>query len=158
MNLGLSVSPTMASLYETGSHSLLGQPIFVAQPEIHGALSVGQLLALTLGAALPLPATLEIERFTLDGVDKSSELSGLVWDTTDEDISTGGLLEFQVRATNSTGTTLSDLIVEILSVTPALSWIIANTTLNSFDILQSLPSGMAPLATDIGGKTLQIGV
>jgi hypothetical protein len=91
-------------------------PTFSVQPTF-GASSytVGGTVSLNLGTAAP-GATLSVEVFSLGGATRISELTGSgstrSWDSTGEP---GGLMTFQVRATNSAGFTLSDTIVAFLA-------------------------------------------
>lgn len=100
-------------------------PTFSAQPQITGILSIGQTLTLVEGTAGP-NATLEIVTFTLAGVDKTGELVGLDWDTTGE---SAGEIALQVSATNSGGTTLSDIITANLLAS-------VNPTVTSFSVTE----------------------
>lgn len=97
-------------------------PTFSTQPTLSGvSFTIGQTVTLTMGVAAP-NATLTIEAFTLGGVDKTGELSGLTWDSTGE---AAGAISFRVRAVNSTGFTLSNIIGATLnavaSVAPVIS-------------------------------------
>jgi hypothetical protein len=93
-------------------------PSFSAQPTITGIPNIGQTLTLTEGVAGP-GATLAITRFTLDGVDKTDNLSGLTWNTMGESIYGGaGLVELAVTASNSGGVVVSDTITETMQDVP----------------------------------------
>lgn len=110
--------------YRASAQILYALPSFSAQPTITGTLTSGQTLTLTEGIAGPA-ATLAIDRFTLDGVEKSGELVGLDWDTTGEP---GGEIQYRVAAQNLRGLTLSNLITATLQdapVTPAVITIVS---------------------------------
>ncbi|MEM9700237.1 MAG: hypothetical protein AAF943_15770 [Pseudomonadota bacterium] len=85
-------------------------PTFTVQPTI-GSGVIGDTITLTEGIAGP-GAIITIEEFTLGGIDKTGELSGLDWDTTGE---AAGEIRLQVRATNSSGFTLSNVITRNLT-------------------------------------------
>lgn len=102
-------------------------PTFSQQPQITGTPYIGNTLTLVEGTAGP-NATLEIVTFTLAGVDKTGELSGLDWDTTGE---SPGEIAFRVSATNSGGTTLSNIITANLIVDPAVDPILHDVTFSS---------------------------
>lgn len=90
-------------------------PAFSVQPSITGTAEVGQTLTLDEGEAGP-SATITIEEFTLGGVDKTGELTGLTWDSTGEE---PAVIRLQTRATNSGGFVLSEVVTLDLAEAPA---------------------------------------
>lgn len=100
-----------AALATGGGAVTYAAPTFSVQPAFGaGSYTVGQTITFTEGTAGPA-AILRVETFTLGGVDKSLELSGTSWDSTGE---TPGTIALQVRATNSGGTVLSNVITVAL--------------------------------------------
>lgn len=85
-------------------------PTFSVQPSFTSDPVIGDTITFSEGTAGP-GATLSITTLTLDDVDKSGELSVLDWDTTGE---SAGVIAFQVTATNSAGSTLSNLVTDDL--------------------------------------------
>ncbi|MEM9433524.1 MAG: hypothetical protein AAGA12_06335 [Pseudomonadota bacterium] len=133
-------------------------PTFLLQPQILGSLEVGQTLTFDPGAAQPAPVTLEITSLSLDGVDKRAELVGLDWDTTGEDVSAGGLIEFQITATNPDGSTLSDVISATLNAAAPLGpWVFETPSDGAFDILASTGNTGAPDVLDLGTGAVFVG-
>lgn len=92
--------------YPAPSFTLL--PAFSADP-----VTIGNSVTLTLGAATN--ATPVLDTFDLDLVDKTGELSGLVWDSTGE---SAGTMRLRAMATNSGGTTFSSYVTASLVVSP----------------------------------------
>lgn len=92
---------------------------FSAQPQITGTLEVGETLTIDEGT-FSISATLTVLTFTLDGTDKSGELSGSDWDTTGENVyGEDGTISLAVRATDSYGRTVdSNTITETLTDVP----------------------------------------
>ena len=88
-------------------------PAFSTQPAFSaGAYTVGDIVTISEGVAGP-GARLSIDRFELDGLDKSLDLLGAGWDTSGEP---AGTLTLVVRATNSGGATLSNEVTAALGV------------------------------------------
>lgn len=88
---------------------VVGLPVFSAQPTLDASsYVVGGIVLLTLGAASG--ATVSIDYFLLDGVDKTGELTGtspnLSWDSAGE---SAGTITFRTKAVNVTGTTYSNV-------------------------------------------------
>lgn len=142
-------------------------PAFSVQPTITGTLTVGQTLTLTEGVASPA-TTLEITTFALDGVDKTSELSGLTWDTTGESVyGAGGLIELVVTATNSGDSVVSNTITAtLLDVPDAFAvgdWSVTPGAGENFTVtVASLPDDGNSAITDIeyrvdGGSAVSSG-
>lgn len=119
-------------------------PSFSIQPSLGGlAFEVGDIISLDLGST-SAPATLNIETFTLDGTDISSELSGLSWNSTGR---SGGTLALQVRATSAGGTVLSSIITAPLIAQTA--WII--TEGHNAILISAMPAPPNPAAPVASG-------
>lgn len=113
-------------------------PVFTAPPAIPGTPIAGDLITFFPGNAIDAAVT--VEELTLDGVDKSSELSGLDWDTSGEG---AGVIAWRTRATNSGGTTLSERITKALAE--------ASTSATSRGATLSW-TGNRPVKTGIDGR------
>jgi hypothetical protein len=94
-------------------------PTFTTQPTMNKlSYSFGEIVTLNLGATAN-PTTKTVEVLTLNGVDKRSELSGNFWQAPEIE----GTINFRVRATNSGGSVLSNIITATLvsnAPTPAV--------------------------------------
>lgn len=132
-------------------------PVFTAQPALGGpAFTAGDMIHLALGTT-DVPATLDLDLFTLDGSDRSAELAGLDWDSAGEP---GGTLALRARAANSGGVTLSGTVTATLAqapsaatlpVTPAARW-------HAGLSVTTLAAGRVQSATGLAGPTVTAGV
>lgn len=123
---------------------------FSSQPQITGTPHVGQTLTLTNGT-FSTSATFSIVEFSLDGVDKTSELSGSDWDTTGENIyGANGTIQYRVRATDDYGRTVdSNLITTTLLDVPDQVVITATDNANGNVTLNGVnpDDGNSPITT-----------
>lgn len=114
-------------------------PSFTQQPSLGAvAFRVGDTVTLDLGTAV-VAATLAIEAFTLDGVDLKPELSGLSWNSSGH---SPGTLSLQVRATNSGGSVLSNVVTA--SLASAAAWDVAGG--QNAILINAMPPVVAPKA------------
>lgn len=159
MTLGLSLS--LAKLSAPGSDTPappLSTPVFVQQPSLSGAFIAGLPVTLSLGLATPGALSFSIVRFELDGVDKRSDVVGLVWETNSEDISVDGTITYQVQVENAAGLTLSEVITATLvPAPPPPDWEFSVQDDASFNILASLAGPQPPLSSDTGGGLVLLG-
>ena len=103
-------------------------PAFTVQPTLDSSTyNVGDTVTLTEGTASN-SATLSISTFTLSGVDKSGEISMLTWDSTGE---SAGSIEYQVTASNSGGSVLSNMIAATLSAADTTAPSVTNAAVNT---------------------------
>lgn len=130
-------------------------PVFTTQPTMDQSIyDEGDTVVFTAGAATPV-GTLTVESFTLDGVDKTGELSGLTWDTSGEDIyGAAGLIALQMRATNVSGFDLSNVINATLRDVPDAfvvgNWSIADGASGDIDVtISALPDNGNASITDV---------
>jgi hypothetical protein len=84
-------------------------PVFSIQPSIIGDLVAGAILQIDPGVA---SGALTIEELTLNGIDRTGTLIGMAFDTAGAN---AGDIRLRIRATNSGGTVLSDLIIVTLA-------------------------------------------
>ena len=106
-------------------------PTFSDQPTITPVGgSIGSIFVIGSGVAGPA-ATLTVEYFRVNGVDKTSEVVGLSWNSAGK---TAGTITFRMRATNSQGFALSAERSAVLSnaaaapsAFAALDWILADS-------------------------------
>lgn len=159
MKLGLSMSLAgISGKRENISPPPPEPPEFTVQPSLHGPFIVGDLVTFSLGLAMPGIASFVVSMFQLDDVDKRQELVGLSWDSTNADVSGGGVLALQVEASNSAGSVLSDIISTDLQAAPPLpGWHLVDNGDESLEIRASLGGPIAPLSSHAGGGLVQIG-
>lgn len=121
-----------------GAEALRGQtisrapqaPVWTTQPSFDAAsYTAGATVTLSEGVATGSPSpVLEIEYFTLDGVDRKGEIVGLTWDSTG---APAGTLAAKFRATNSQGSTLSNEITASLTASATVPGRMAAPTLSA---------------------------
>ncbi len=88
-------------------------PTFSVDPSFGaGSYAANATVTFALGTAGP-GATVTVDTFTLNGVDKRGELSGLSWNSTGEP---AGTMTLRARAQNSGGVTLSRIVTASLGV------------------------------------------
>ncbi len=130
-------------------------PVFYTQPAITPtAAQVGTVFTLSQGIAGP-NTTITIDYFTLNGLDKTAELTGLNWDSAGE---TAGALSFRTSATNSGGSVQS---VEVLATLDTVLREPYPFQTNDWSLTNSATSGALSLTISMlpaGGGSLITGI
>lgn len=136
---------TEAGNFRTSAPIRYPPPRFVVQPSLSpSAASVGDILTLDAGETTH-PTEKTVERFTLDGVDISDAIVDGAWDSAG---AAPGEIVYQVRATNSGGSVLSDLVVVRLSAGAGAISALELPTIQPVEHGQTLADTLLPSAID----------